>query len=371
LLAASPLFSVGAVIHTPDALLAAAWSAALWFALRAVRSERLVDWIGLGVCIGVAALAKLTGWLLLPCLGLFVFCCQEGRVRLKRPGPALALLVAAAVALPNLLWNAGEGGGSYAFQLAHATQRLRFSAVGFLSFLGGQAGAVSPLLWLGLVLFMAVSWRRAVRFGRNQAFLMWCFSAPVFLLCLLLSIVQKVEANWPAVAYLAALPGAAWVWTGGRFYLRRIRLWTGLALGLAAALTLLIHLQALLPFLPVEGKMDATARLRGWRELAGEAVREADRLGATLASEGYGPVSELRFYTGRPVLYERSSTRLSQYDLWEKEAPGGTILFLQPVTTPAPPRICERAKSSWILMKNAGDGAPERAERFRWWVCER
>jgi dolichol-phosphate mannosyltransferase len=370
LLTCSPIFSVGAVIHTPDALLAAAWSTALWFALRAVRSERLVDWIGLGACIGVAALAKLTGWFLLPCLGLFAFCCKVGRTRLKRPGPALMLLVAVVIALPNLLWNGGAGGGAFTFQLAHATGDLQFSPLGFLAFLGGQAGVVSPLLWAALVLFMAVSWRREVRFGRNEAFLMWCFSVPLFLVCALLSIVHKVEANWPAMAYIAALPGAAWAWTGGRFYLRRMRLWIGLTLGVAAAMTLVIHLQALVPFLPVGEDRDATARLRGWEEISGEAVREADKLGAALASEGYGPVSALRFYTGRPVLYEPTSTRRSQYDLWEPEDPGGTVLFLQPVTTAEPPKMCAQAKTSWILMKS-GEEASWRAERFRWWVCER
>jgi 4-amino-4-deoxy-L-arabinose transferase-like glycosyltransferase len=360
LLSFSPIFSVGAVIHTPDALLAAAWAGAVWFALRAARFERLVDWIGLGACIGVAILAKLTGWFLLPCLGLFAFCCNVGRSSLKRPGPALTLLVAAVVVLPNLLWSGGAGGGAYAFQLAHTTRDLGFSAVSFLAFLGGQAGVVSPLLWIGLVLFMAVSWRREVRFGRNPAFLMWCFSAPLFLFCLLLSIVLKVEANWPVMAYIAALPGAAWAWTGGRFYLRRIRLWVGLTLSVSFVLTLLIHLQALSPFLPVEDKLDATARLRGWRELSREAVREADRLGAELAAEGYGPVSELLFYTGRPVFYERSSTRLSQYDLWKSAPPQGTILFLQPVSTKSPPKICEQARASWILEKV-----------MPWWVCER
>jgi len=370
LLAGSPIFSVGAVIHTPDALLAAAWSTALWFTLRAVRFDRLLDWIFLGVCIGVAALAKLTGWFLLPCLGLFVLCCKVGRTRLKRPGPALTLLVAVLIALPNLLWSSGEGGGAYAFQLAHVTGGLHFSPQGFLAFLGGQAGVVSPLLWVGLVLFMAVSWRRAVRFGRNEAFMMWCFSAPLLLLCALLSVAGRVEANWPAVAYIAALPGAAWAWTGGRFYLRRIRLWTGLTLGVAAAMTLVIHLQALVPFLPVGDELDATARLRGWKDLAREAVREADKLKATLASEGYGPVSELRFYSGRPVVYEPSSTRRSQYDLWEQQAPGDTLLFLQPVTTRSPPKSCTGSRASWILMKS-GDDVPRRAERFRWWVCER
>ena len=82
------------------------------------------------------------------------------------------------------------------------------------------------------------------------------------------------------------------------------------------------------------------------------------------------PSDTIAFYSGRPVLYEPSSTRRSQYDLWEESDPEGTILFLQPVTTPTPPKMCAGSRASWILMKSS-DEAPRRAERYRWWVCER
>jgi hypothetical protein len=219
-----------------------------------------------------------------------------------------------------------------------------------------------------MVMFMAVGWHRSIRFGRSEVFFMWCCSAPILLLFMLLSLVHKVEANWPVMAYLAALPCAAWVWHGGRWYLRRIKLWTTLALLCAAIPTVLIHLQVLMPFIPLDRARDPTVRLRGWQALADLAVSEADKLGARLASEGYGPVSELRFYTGRKVLYEPSSSRTSQYDLWDQEQPRAPILFLQPRSTQYLPRMCAGMSDRWELIKKSDQEA--RFNDFRWWVCD-
>jgi hypothetical protein len=140
----------------------------------------------------------------------------------------------------------------------------------------------------------------------------------------------------------------------------------------AAIPTLLIHLQVLAPFIPLDRARDPTAKLRGWQELSDQAVTEADKLGARLASEGYGPVSELRFYTGRPVLYEPSSSRISQYDLWDRDQsrdqPRAPILFLQPRSSGYIPKMCAGLSDRWELIKQS-EKVP-RINDFRWWVCD-
>ncbi len=370
LAALSPVLSTGSVIHTPDASLVCCWSLAIWLALRAFENDRWQDWIGLGAAAGLACLSKGSGLLLVAGVGLFAVSCKAGRDCLLRPGMAVGLLVAAVIVSPNLVWNIQNQGGSLAFQLEHAFGELAFRPLGLFEFAGAQAGVVSPLLWLGLVGFAAVGWRRQVRFGRWEAYLLWCLSGPVLLGAAMLSTVHRIEANWPAVAYLAALPGMAWALTGGVWYLRRRRLWTGVALGLALGLTLLAHLQALSPLLPLAPGSDPTDRLRGWRQMADQAVEDADALGAGLASEGYGPVSELLFYTGRQVAYEPSSARRSQYDLRPGPTPSGRLLFLQPVSTPYPPRSCDPAAERWQLIRESGPDRESKAGAFRWWVCE-
>ncbi|MBN2495465.1 MAG: glycosyltransferase family 39 protein [Deltaproteobacteria bacterium] len=374
LASAAPVMSAGAVIHTPDSALAAAWMLALVFALRAFDRDRLADWLGLGAAAGLAALAKHSGLLLLPGLVLFFLSCKHGRARLRSAGPVWAVLVAALMLAPNVLWDMKHAGGALSFQLGHAAGELMLRPLGLLELVGGQAGVLSPLLWLGLVAFMLLGWRRAVRFGRPQAYLMWCLSGPLLLGFTLLSIVHKVEANWPAVAYLAAVPGAAWGLRGGLLFLRRFRLWYASALGLAVGISLVAHIHALAPFLPLEQAVDPTARLRGWQALGEQALADARALDACLAAEGYAATSELRYVTRQDVIYEPSSARRSQYDIW---AAGGdaaavkadgcrSLLVLQPRSTPYPPRLCKQAAERWLLDR---DRAPGHCPDFRWWVC--
>lgn len=365
-----PLFSVGAVIHTPDAGLVFAWALACWFALRAFDRNRWVDWLGLGAACGLALLAKVSGLLLVAGLGLYAVSCKVGRERLKGTGPILGSLVATAMAAPSVVWNLNHAGGSLSFQLQHATGGLAFRPLGGFEFLAGQAGVVSPILFVGLAGFCLAGWRRVVRFGRSEAYLLWCLSGPVLALTLVLAWFHKVEANWPAVAYVGALPGMAWAFGGGIWYLRRRRLAAGLALAVAAGLTLLIHLQALVPVLPIPAGRDPTARLRGWRVMAERAAADAQVLEAGLASEGYGPVSSLRFYSGLPVRYQPSSTRRSQYDLWPAGAPADKLLMLQPRTSEGVPPVCFDAQERWLLIRKAAPDRTDRSGYYYWWVCE-
>jgi len=366
----SPLLHVGGVIHTPDAALAFAWSLAVWAALGAVESDDLRRWALLGLAVGLAGLAKASGLLLLPGLGLYLVSCPAGRARLRGPGPAALLLVALVALSPSLWWDLGHGGGALAFQARHAAAGLNLRPLGPLEFLAGQAGLVSPLLWAGLVAFAWRGWRRTVRNSRAPAYLLFCLSGPWLLAFTALSGLQRVEANWPAPAYLAAIPGLAWAAGGGLWYLRRRRLWLGLALGLAVASSAAIHVQALHPWLPLPPERDPTERVRGWRALADQAVADADALGVGLAAEGYGPVSLLGFYTRREVVYEPSPARRSQYDLWPAPAPVESLLVLQPTTTPGPPRLCARARERWRLRREPGGEGQRKLGQFRFWVCE-
>jgi 4-amino-4-deoxy-L-arabinose transferase-like glycosyltransferase len=370
LVSASPLLATGSVIHTPDASLVLAWSLAIWFALRAFDRNRVWDWMGLGAAIGLACLSKSSGLLLVAGVGLYAVSCKAGRDCLRGPGPVSGLLVAGLVAAPNLIWNVQHQGGALLFQTRHVTDSMGLRPLGLLEFVGGQAGVVSPLLWLGLSGFLLLGWRRAVRFGRTEAYLLWCLSGPVMLGFALLSIFQRVEVNWPAVVYLAAVAGMAWCLTGGIWYLRRRRLWWALALALALGSSLLAHLQAVWPVLPLAPAQDPTDRLRGWRVFAEQVAADADALGAQIASEGYGPTSQLRFYTGRQVAYSPTSQRRSQYDLWPAPKLTGRLLFLQPLTSSGPPAVCGAERERWMLIREPAGDRSDKSNSFRWWVCE-
>ncbi len=365
LCALTPLFSAGAVIHTPDAALAAACSGTMLLCLHALRSGSARAWAGCGACLGLALLAKLTALTLAAGLALFSLTCPAGRRHLLRPGPVLALLVATLVVAPHLWWNAQHAGGSFAFQLEHALSGGG-GPLQALAFLGGQAGVVSPLLWLAAAAFLAVGWRAVVRHGRCEAYLMWCLGAPLLLACFGLSFFSRVEANWPAVAYLPLAGASAWAWTGGAFYPRKRKLLVWSAGLLAAVMALLVHLQALTAWLPLKPHDDASRRLRGWRELARTAESRAHDFSAELAGEGYALVSELRFYTGRNIFYLPAAGRRSQFDVWPREEPPRRSLSLQPAGKGKSPP-CSDARP--LATPEARDPSFSRLADYRWWLC--
>lgn len=366
----SPILSTGAVIHTPDAALALAWALSAWFALRAFETNRPRFWIGLGLAVGFAFMAKGSAFLLLAGLGLYSISCKAGKDCLKTSGPVLGFAIAILVASVNMVWNINHQGGSFLFQAEHAAGSMAFDLRGALEFLLGQVGVLSPLLFAALVAFMIVGPSRRVRYAHTEAYLMWCLATPLLLVTFLLSFVHKVEANWPAVAYLSAVAGAAWALSGGWWYLKRRKLWAGFAIAIGLCLTLLIHAQALWALIPLDEHRDPTARLRGWKTMANEAVALADSLNAHLAAEGYGLVSELKFYSGRPVVYERSSSRLSQYDLWPKDAQPERVLFIQPLTSKGKPALCMGASRISDVTPKVEPGTADKTKVYRWWLCE-
>ena len=80
---------------------------------------------------------------------LYLLTCSEGRRRLRTPWPYVAVLVAVAVMSPVLYWNAQHDWVNFRHNMGHVVR----TSTGFggaviycLSFVGGQLGAVSPLL---------------------------------------------------------------------------------------------------------------------------------------------------------------------------------------------------------------------------------
>ncbi len=310
---ATPLFALGQTVITPDAPLLAGWAAALYFTVRALDEERGAWLLAAGAAVGCAALGKYTGALLAPQILLVLLLDARGRALLRTPWPYLAVLVAAAVFTPVLAWNARHGWVSFAFQFgwrgATAGQATLRRAAGFL---GSQAAALTPLLFAALWTAVAI----AVRRWRQAPFRVCAiFSAPLLALLVAASPRMWVKGNWAAPAYPSAFLAAA------ALYARAARPWRRfghVALGLAAAVTLYLHLAAALPALPFPARQDVTA---GWKELAARVAEEQRRIPGPTFAIGcfYKVASTLAYYLpGRPETF--SSNAMGEeglgYDFW-------------------------------------------------------
>jgi len=118
LLAVVPGWMASGFLMTTDAALTAAWLAALFFLHRALLGGQPTAWLGVGVSIGLGALAKYTIVLLGPAALLFMALHAPARRELLRWQPWAGALIALVLFSPVLIWNFNNDWASFAFQSA-------------------------------------------------------------------------------------------------------------------------------------------------------------------------------------------------------------------------------------------------------------
>ncbi len=317
-----PLAAAGLVLATPDAPLLAATAVGMYLVVRAVQSpprtrESLAWWTLAGLALGAAFLSKYTS-ILLP-VGVVVALASRSslRARFAESGPYVACVVAVLVFVPALAWNAHHGWMSFTFQAQHglgASPGLPFKRE--LDLLGGQAGLASPILFV----LMVVAVVRALRGIDDASFVLAVVGAVTFGFFVVSALRRPVEANWPAPAYIAAIPLlAATAWSGGS------RRWLTAGYWLAGTLSAVVYVHAVTGrILPIPARRDPIARADGWDDLANRAVevqRSAAAASATrawLGADRYQDASEIAFHDpAHPVVFSVNlSGRSNQYDLW-------------------------------------------------------
>jgi 4-amino-4-deoxy-L-arabinose transferase-like glycosyltransferase len=321
LAATAPLLHVVGAMALPDAPVAAGYTATLWLLARA-RGGR---WLGAGLALGAALMAKYTAGLLAPALLLLVVWDGELRRELRTPWPWAGALVALAVFAPCLAWNAAHDWVSIRFQLEHGFGQ-NATVRSFLEYLAGQVAGAGPV-----VLLVGVA---ALARGRTAAEKRVAAALLVPLAVTTWSALRgRVEANWTALVF----PGLAAAAAVG---LARVR--AGVARGLVGA-TVALSL-VLLGLFATELRQPrllagtlAVERFHGWRDLAGkaraltaEACREigCDAAQPFVFSANYQYAAALAYYGGFRRLGP-TLERTSQLDVWgERPHPGEPFLVV-------------------------------------------
>ncbi|MEW6265505.1 MAG: glycosyltransferase family 39 protein [Thermodesulfobacteriota bacterium] len=269
------LFAVGAIIHTYDTPLCLFWLLGLYFTAAAVFRNRPRAWYWSGLAVGLALLAKYTA-ILLPALVLaFLLFNPRHRFWLRRREPWLAVLIAGLIFTPNLVWNATHQWAA----INHTFRQAGGGAWKFTAFefLAGQAGLVGPVGFVLLVTALSLAWRRAKAGDDRQSFLLWT-SVPVLLLFLVLSAKGRIQGNWPAPGYMAAVISAVWIIKERTAVSAGWRRWAAAALVTGYLFVALAHFHVpLVRALNLAPDSDPTIRLYGWPELGREVGRELDR----------------------------------------------------------------------------------------------
>ena len=196
----------------PDGPLNAALMAATYATANAVFGPRRTAplwWLAAGGCGGLSLLSKFHGILLFAGVAIFLLTCRAHRRWLLTPWPYGAVVVAALMFLPVVVWNEQHGWVSFAFQGGRA--RLQgISPLGPLTALGGQALYLLPWLWLPLVACFV----KAIAAGPadDRRWLMACLAiGPILGFSAIALMGGRVLPHWAAPGYLMLFPllGAA------------------------------------------------------------------------------------------------------------------------------------------------------------------
>jgi hypothetical protein len=297
---AAPLVGFGAMLILPDAATTLFWCLTLWAILKSERTGRGGWWALAGAAAGCAAMSKYSALFLGPGVLWWLLRSADGRRKLASPWPWVALVIAGALFMTNVAWNAGHHWITFAKQFGRVAPH-GFKPLGPLSFLIVLVLLSNPLT----TPFLVRTLRTRLSLGGQGTGLdlVLITAVPFFAYLCLHSLHADVEAHWPAPAYptLAILAAAG---VDGRIGpgLRRLAMAAPIV-GLALSTLALIHMAA--PRTDVLWRRDPSHPLRGWTPFVQTVERLRAAHGAAwIGTVSYGTYAELEanHASGQPML---------------------------------------------------------------------
>jgi 4-amino-4-deoxy-L-arabinose transferase-like glycosyltransferase len=339
-----------------------------------LRWGSLREWLLLGVVLGLAGLAKYTAVTLAATVALSLL--LAGRVRdLRTAGPWLALLVAAAIVSPVVIWNAAHDWVSIRYQIHHGTGGRGWSVLDFLRSRAGEFLLFGPALTIAGAI---AAWQALRRERAHPGVrLLLLLAAPVVLVFWPASGHQTTLPHWMELAWLAlAVLAARWYVAGWARSSRRVlaaigALWCGSLLVLVALVATGSSFEAQL----LHG---ARAQLVGWPQAAQMALRLRDDMGARPGSkpliftDHWTHASRLAWY-GRPATVQVLDGRFDQFDLWfGSPSPGerGVLVAWDEDKPPDPQEDLAHFAHHELLAELPIEEHGVRLATFRFWACD-
>jgi len=288
-----PGISYSSLLITTDVPLILFWVIALYTWIMLVKRQSMGFAVLLGITLGLGLLTKQAMIYAVLCIICHAAVSREARKALKGGRAIVAVLIAAALFSPNVIWNAEHGFPTVRHTGANiAWQYPYIHPLEVLEYFAAQLGVFGPILFIVL---LRAAWREIRHPSDAAKVLLLCFSLPVVALLTVQALLSRAHGNWSATAY----PAAAILVTAAMLELnRRILFWVSLGLHLAIAVMLAIA-PAFALQLPLFERLQFLSTAVGWRGVA-DAVR------AKLAEDHYGAiVVDTRELAGELLYYLR------------------------------------------------------------------
>jgi len=198
ILGCTPMFGILSWIVTPDVPMMLCWALAVLFIYKADSENKPVWWALAGIFTGLAFDSKYTAVFILAGLFFYLIARPDRWRRIFSIGVFLFVLAFAATVLPVFIWNMENNWASIHFQTAQ-----RFKA------LSPTLNPQYPVAVMAMQIFLLLPWLfyyfvksfRSYKKDKSHYFLV-CFSFPMFIFFLLISLFYWVKINWMMPAFI-------------------------------------------------------------------------------------------------------------------------------------------------------------------------
>ncbi|WP_373651357.1 ArnT family glycosyltransferase [Schlesneria sp. DSM 10557] len=321
----SPLFTIGAVMMTPDSPLILFWALYLWWLVEL--QQRLAPeagaegsvpkpvkitwgwWTLGGIILGCGVLSKYTMGLIVPATFVSLLLSRR-RLTDWISGYVYHGVVSAVVASPILIYNIQQGFEPLLFQWKHAAQTTPNALRSMVEFIGVQ------ILLFGTLPFYLFPWviKRFLTLCQNPRLRACsCLYALPLAFFVYKSTQTRLEGNWALVCFISFWPLAA-VWYDS---VRASKFWhwstaSAFLPPAIAVVVIFIHLVSPLSIVPV--KLDRIHRQFAVDDATAEVARIIQERGEKIPvfADSYQMTSWLRFH-GLPAQQVDGATRPSHF----------------------------------------------------------
>ena len=288
---------------SPDVALIPFAVALAWALIRLHESGDARWWLAAGVFAGLALLSKLTAVMLVPAVLAFMLVPDWRRRWIASPWPWAAALIALALFLPVLVWNAGHDWASFRFQFVRAAATHDWSLRTLGDFIGLQFGLVGFILLPVVLTGVVMTARRGFSQGDPVAILLsTCVLVPLGYF-LWKSLTLRVGDTWPMFIWPAGFAAAAINIAvlsregGPAWFVKSSVPWAVAAIGSGIAFVVIVFLYYVVSPWNFIGSADPAGGEAGFEQVAERAEAELQKTGASwIATTDYRTYAMLRWY---------------------------------------------------------------------------
>ena len=320
------ILNVLGLMLLPDSLLLLFIFLLIFLAEKIVRTKKPLDYILLGLLLGMMGLAKYTSVLLVPPLIIF-FLIKKRYDIIFSPYMFLAAVITVILISPVVCWNYTHDFISFRYQSGHVFGTLAASAKNFIASIAAQFGAYSPFLFL--VAFYGFF--RSIRPRNDYVRLSVLFGGTIILFFLVTSLSERTLPHWPSIFYLLFIPIGAYElfiaqekWKKNFLYL---------CIGISLILMLFAYTEVAGKFFTFPDYKSPFRDIYGFSTIttkADEIIKKSKAEKKAIAVSNWTMGSRTMYYS---LPYRNEvfviDQRKDQFDVWQKSEPlGYDLLFI-------------------------------------------